>query len=188
MSAFDLSRYVEEQGMVRLIPLLTQYAEHGQFTIINKGPLAPILQKTVGDALLNRNGGVYGLEVKVETQFTGNFFLETWSNKKFSFRKQGWLYTLQTDIFWYYFLDVDELYSMSFHRLWEWAFDHNRLFDFPEKQQRKNAQMNETWGCCVPIPIIEREVGYVLYNPSKSFEPVRFKDINPSEKQDEFSF
>jgi hypothetical protein len=181
VNAFDISRLVEEQGMDAIVPLLRSLAERGQFTLINKGPLAAILQATVGDVLMNRNGNVYGLEVKVEQVRTGNFFLETWSNKKFEPRKQGWMYTLLADIFWYYFLDADELYSMDFRRLWRWAFEQpsrvigsglGRLFDFPEKPQRKVEQLNQTWGRCVPIDTIADEVGYVMYQPRKSFVPV----------------
>lgn len=183
MTAFDLSRYVEDQGMARLIPLLKQYADGGQFVINNKGPLAPMLQATVGDALLNRNGGVYGLEVKIEQEFTGNFYLELWSNKKFDPRKVGWMVSLNADILWYYFLDVDLLFSMSFHRLWKWAFvedqrsvakGRGRIYDFPEKLQRKAAQLNETWGRCVPIATVYAEVGFVMYKPSKSFDPMEY--------------
>lgn len=182
MNGFDLTRYIEQKGMAALVPLLESYADGGHFTLINKGPLVPMLQATIGDVLMNRNGGCYSLEAKIEEcDLYDNFFLETWSNKKFEPRKLGWMLTLQADIFWYYFLESDELYSLSFRRLWEWAFlkpqakvdeGRGRIYDFPERLQTKTRQPNETWGRCVPISVIAQEVGCVMYHPRKSLNAI----------------
>lgn len=72
--------------------------------------------------------------------------------------------TLQTDYLFYYFMECKFLYIISFSKLKDW-FDANMassrmLRDFQEKPQTKYAQMNDTWGICTPIPIIEREVGF----------------------------
>jgi len=173
MNTIDLCRLVEEQGMQAIAPLLRSLSDHGQFTVINKGPLVPILQATIGDVTLNHQERFYSIEVKTEQHDDyGNFFFETWSNKNFSRRKLGWMLTLIADVFWYYFLDCDCLYSINLRRLWEWAFIENRIYDFEEKEQAKHRQLNRTFGRCVPISVIKAEVGYRLYHPQQSFEPV----------------
>ena len=64
-------------------------------------------------------------EIKAEERFTGNLFLETWSNKVFAYeyRRPGWMVTLGCDILLCYFLDKKRLYSIPFGRLWSWFWE-----------------------------------------------------------------
>jgi len=169
-SAFDETRKVEAEALKELIPFLRERAFEGRFVVTDKGNLSRILQKTVGDVLFNcQKHKVWAVEIKSEVENKwNNFFLEIWSNlKRFT---PGWMLTLQADILMYYFQKEKELYVMSLPKLKEWAFintskngERGRIWDFPEKQQSKYVQLNDTWGRCVPIPIIAEEVGFSLY-------------------------
>jgi hypothetical protein len=145
----------------------------GRFATTAKGGLSEFLQKTVGDAVFNcPKGKIWAAEIKTEASSRhGKFFLETWSNKCFGRQTNGWMRDLRTDILMYFFQDVRRLYSIPFCRLWEWAWVYQnergwpgRIHDFPEKKQRKYQQQNETWGCCVPITVIAKEVGFRAYD------------------------
>jgi len=127
----------------------------------DKGGLSKFLQHTVGDALVQKDGIAYGVEFKIEQRWTGNFFLETWSNKKWE--TPGWLFTLDTDVLLYYFEDKRLLYSIPFQKLKKWAETQGNMEPFPEKAQRKYDQKNDTWGRCVPIGVVTEQVGCQTY-------------------------
>lgn len=158
MDAFRDAQKLEERSMVILRPFIQQRAWNGQYVTTSKGALARELQKSVGDFLYNGDAEtVYGVEVKVEQNNRhGNFFLETWSNRsRFTL---GWMYTLNTDLLLYHFLEDDLLYKIPFRKLRVWSFHKGRIYDFPEREQAKRAQMNDTWGRCVPIDVVSREL------------------------------
>jgi len=166
---------IGNKGIEELLPLLEQKSFQGRFTFTNKGTLSEFLKKTAGDIIFNcKNGRVWAIEVKTEAEKrTPNFFLETWSNlSRFT---PGWMITLQSDILWYYFQREHLLYSIPFAKLKQWAFIKRRIYEYPEKRQNKWAQLNDTWGRCVPIEIIGNEVGFSVYqihtqNKQGSFE------------------
>ena len=115
-----------------------------------------LIQKTCGDFLArHRRDFAEYVELKAEeANLYGNLFLETWSNK--SRRTPGWMLTCTADWLWYYFVNNRELYLVPFANLTEWA--KQRMFDFPEKPQGKYAQLNDTWGRCVPISVLLNEI------------------------------
>lgn len=119
-----------------------------------------IIQKVCGDLLVQKTGSAKYIELKAERQNDhGNLFVETWSNK--SRGGLGWFHACQADWLWYYFLKPSELYILQMDQLREWArqpMHRPRLYDFPEKNQRRYVQMNDTWGRPVPIEILKREV------------------------------
>jgi hypothetical protein len=159
MNAFDDARTIEERSMVIMRPFIEQRAFNGQYVVTSKGPLARDLQKSAGDFLYNKGDGstVYGAELKCEeSNKYGNFFLETWSNlSRFT---PGWMLTLQTDVLLYHFLNEDELYVIPFRKLRVWAFQRTCIYDYPERGQKKYHQNNDTWGRCVPIDVLTREL------------------------------
>ncbi len=151
--------------MIELLPLLNTKAFQGRFVITDKGNVSELLQKTVGDIIFNcANQETWSIEVKTEEENKyGNFYLETWSN--LSRLTPGWMVTMKADFLWYYFQDIKILYSIQLPKLQSWAFmDRKRIYAFPEKMQKKTVQLNDTWGRCVPIKIIEKEVGFKVYN------------------------
>lgn len=171
-NAYQDACNVEAEGMADIIAFLESQSHHGRFVLTNKGRVSEFLQKTVGDALFNcHEGNIWAVEFKVEeANEHGNFYLETWSNLQWF--TPGWLYKLQADILLYYFLRERELYSIPFAKLKRWAFGSRngtrrlspgRIYEFPEKPQSKREQLNDTWGRCVPISVIEREVGFTKH-------------------------
>lgn len=172
MSAFDTCSRVEDQGVALLLPWLDEQAQQHRVVRIAKGALAKALQQIVGDFLMTtRDGGMSGIELKVEQQGRDRLFLETWSNRNLETRERhaeigsnvGWLYKSRADVLLYYFLSTDELYALSMFRLQQWAFGAGdvppRLYAFPEVGQSKYRQMNDTRGRPVSIDLLRREVG-----------------------------
>jgi len=108
MNAFDSAREVEARSLEILTPFIESRSFDGRFVLIEKGRLAQELQRTIGDAVLTaHNGNFYAVEIKAEeSNKHGNLFLETWSN--LSRYKTGWMFTLDTDLFLYHFIEDDE--------------------------------------------------------------------------------
>lgn len=88
------------------------------------------------------------VEVKTELRHTGNLFWETYSNK--STGRLGWGLTSKADVLYFLFwadaigYRIDDLQSKI------WAFDYSKK-NYPEVQQKKYAQTNDTWGRLVPV-------------------------------------
>jgi hypothetical protein len=110
------------------------------------------------------------LEIKVEQRWSGNHFLETWSNRNLDDpdahydhgSTPGWLVTSRADLLLFYFLDSDDLVTVPLLRLKRWAFDsgpQDGVYAWPEKLQHRYGQRNDTWGRCVPVEHLEAAVG-----------------------------
>jgi len=161
-NAFKEASKIEKLAIKDLTPFIKNRAVDGRFVFTNKGNIAKELQKTAGDVLFNCNQGkIWAIEVKAELENkTGNFFLESWSNKHWF--TPGWMFTLQADILLYYFVLDKMLYSIPFYKLRQWAFGTQKtsgnIFKFQEKKQKKYNQLNDTWGWCVPIALILKQV------------------------------
>jgi hypothetical protein len=175
MNAFRTASLVESRGLSVLLPWLEERSYGGRLVHLAKGRLAEELQREVGDLVLNTDAETFhSIEVKCEEENrTGNLFLETWSNRKRF--KRGWLDHCNADWLLYYFLGSDELYRVSLPRLKQWALIDKNLFrsaagllpdfQFKEKCQGKYNQLNDTWGVCVPIPVLKQEVGLKRIEP-----------------------
>jgi hypothetical protein len=148
--------------MVILRPFIEQRAWNGKYVCLTKGPLAKDLQRSVGDIVFSADADTFfSIEVKAEeTCRHGNFFLETWSNRKRFTR--GWMDHLNADLLLYHFIDEDLLYRIPFGQLRDWAFVKGRIYAFDEKPQRKREQLNDTWGRCVPIQVLSDELNLQL--------------------------
>lgn len=184
MSAFDDARSVEARSLRMLRPFLEDLA--GRYVLTDKGRLARFLQETCGDLLFNDDSGrLWGVELKAELAFTGNLFLETWSNRNLTDPQShadrgsnpGWLTKVRADLLFYHFVDSDRLYILNLYSLKRWAFKNRsqrglseragrirpehpagRIYDFPEREQRKYDQPNDTWGRCVPVSVLIDEM------------------------------
>jgi hypothetical protein len=179
MNAFNHACLVETRAMEDIVPFLKRISLDGRYVLTNKGNLSQELQKMVGDAVLNSHDGrIWGVEIKAEeSDRHGNFFFETWSNRKrFT---PGWMFTLRADILLYYFIKERLLYSFDFFKLRSWAFMDGNINKYPEKPQGKYSQLNDTWGRCVPIIAIEKEVGLRKYNLAEQADDSR-SDNPPS--------
>lgn len=126
-------------------------ADRGRLVATAKGPLSRTLQRSFGDFLINTNAEtVRSLELKVERHWTGNLFLETWSNRNLDDRDAhyehgstpGWLVTSRADRPRVYFLDSDDLVTVPLLRLKRSAFGsgpQGGVYAWPEKQQGGGA-------------------------------------------------
>ena len=131
MNAFQQACVIEERGFASLLPYLEQRAWRGQVILVAKGPLARTFQKAFGDLLVaTGQGNVVSVEVKAQRRWTGNLFLEVWSNKNLDDRAShtergstpGWLITCRADVVGFHFLDLDAVYFLPLFRLQQWAF------------------------------------------------------------------
>jgi hypothetical protein len=163
-NAFEKASLIEAEAMKDIIPFIQRNSWEGRLVLTAKGNLSKELQKQAGDILFNgEDQRLWAVELKAEVEnLYNNFFLETWSNRRrFTL---GWMFTIQSDVLLYYFLKEKELYSISIPKLKAWAFEGQRIYNFPEKRQGKYDQKNDTWGRCVPIETIRHEVGFKFYN------------------------
>lgn len=147
------------------------HSDEGRFVTTNKGPLSRMLQESIGDVILNQDGSVYCVECKVEKKWTGNLFIEVWSNRR-QFNR-GWLDKLNSDVLMYYFLDKKLLYTMPFQRLKKWAYggeNGENLYKYRIVQQKKYSQMNDTWGRIVPIADLASEGLIKIHDLSEILE------------------
>jgi hypothetical protein len=179
-NGFQGARAIEAKGMAVLEPFLMEKSD-GRLVLLEKGPLARVLQESLGDGILQAGAGgrSWSVEIKVEQTDSPNLFLETWSNRNLESREShiergstpGWMLKLRADLLLYYFLDSDRLYVFDLFRLQRWAFGHKasardgQIYRFPEKLQGRWQQLNDTWGRCVPLTVLRDEVGYRLVNP-----------------------
>ena len=162
-NAFDLACCVEDRALNDLMPFLEQKSFNGRFVLTSKGRLSKFLQKEIGDVVLNTSlKNVASVEIKSEQENKyGNLFLETWSNRqRFTV---GWMYTLNADFLFYYFIENRQLFICNFQALKKWAFIDSNIYKYTEKPQSKYTQLNDTWGRCVPINILKNEVCFKEY-------------------------
>jgi hypothetical protein len=131
--------------------------------------------QSYGDLIVKRPNSIKHelVELKIEqTNKHGNLFIETWSNK--SWFNPGWIYKSKADLLFYYFLEQDELYTMSMVDLKKFVFkvnDQKQLMAFgkyKERQQSKHSQPNLTCGLCVPIPDLLQQPGLLRQHSPKA--------------------
>jgi len=168
MSTFIEAQGIEAEALFDLIPFIERrYSPEG----IVKTNSQLHVQKYKGDAIILTVAGGKFVELKAEKEnIYGNLFIETWSNR--SRFTQGWIFTTQADWLWYYFVSNKQLYHVVFQELKKWCFgiesNQGRIWDFPEKQQNKYSQLNDTWGRCIPIQVLKQEVKTFIgpHNPT----------------------
>lgn len=174
MNAFKDASKVEKRSMDILMPMLEPRYD-GRLVLTNKGRLSREVQEKYGDIFVQHaTHGLQSIEVKAEEQNEyGNFYIEEWSNRKWFNR--GWLDKLDCDLLLYHFLREDDLYVLNFANLKRWAYQpfgergRSRIESFRCAQQAKRTQLNDTWGACVPIAVLEKEVGFILMHPAREF-------------------
>ncbi|MHC4621546.1 MAG: hypothetical protein ACYTEQ_27710 [Planctomycetota bacterium] len=170
MNAFVEASKIEAESWRRLMPWIEHSSKNGRCVRIAKGRLSKELQARYGDVFAEseKHGGIIAIEGKAERDYTGNLFLETWSNRKWW--RLGWMFTLDCDVLLYHFLTSDKgqrLYHVAMNDLRKWAFVQmrdrgdrlGRVWDYRAAKQKRYAQLNDTWGRVVPIQDLKREAG-----------------------------
>lgn len=183
MNAFGQARSVEAQSVTRLRSFLAERCDDGRYVVIDKGPLAPVVQQIAGDLCMEVAGRTWFAELKSEERHTGNIFVEIFSNRCLATRNghaeygmtPGWSVTNRADLLLYHFLDKDVLYVIDFYRFKRWFFG---IGDADEREgawrqcsradgvsmpryrlavQKKRSQLNETVGLLVPLADLPRD-------------------------------
>lgn len=149
MNAFQQAKTIEEVARQELLPWLNLRCESVEDTGNSLW-----LQKIVGDFIVVQEGRKRSIELKAEQKYTGNLYLESWSNRPR--RTPGWMWTTQADYLFYFFCDTATLFIIEMKPLIEWAFggadgQPGHIYEYPEKPQAKYDQLNYTWGRVVPI-------------------------------------
>lgn len=157
MNAFNQASTIEDKGIALVMPYLIEKAFDGRVVHLgshnDKSTLIDMQRS--GDFVLNTSENKFiTVELKVESRHTGNLYIETWSNK--NRLNQGWLYKCKSDRLIYLFLDRPaEAYSVNVRKMQNWLFQtingKQRLWSFPEREQGKYKQLNDTWGVLVPV-------------------------------------
>lgn len=154
MNAFDKGRDVERIAREEILPWLLLKCDTVEATDSSE-----FLQKICGDFIVTQMTAKYGIELKAEARFTGNAYLETWSNRERM--TPGWLMTSRARYLFYYFNDTKSLYIIELESLQRWAFGagtgDGRIYKYPEKPQGKYDQLNDTWGRVVGFEELRRQ-------------------------------
>lgn len=181
MPGYQDANAVEQRGMDVLLPFLKLRIFEGHYVLPKRGPISKAIQKDFGDFLFNSDADtIRSIELKIEEKYTGNLYLETWSNRNLENFKSyaergmnpGWFWTSKADFLGAYFLDTDDFYIASFFKLRRWAFKQEQIFRYPEKPQQKYSQLNDTWGRCVTISDLPSEVCLKHFKPLAEAETV----------------
>lgn len=94
-------------------------------------------------------------EFKCEHRWTGNLFVELWSNRAES--RLGWFHTTQTDWLLYGFHDRNVVYQIPWRafRRFLWTPPDYRIDKCRFIFQSKYEQQNDTWGALVPVSLLK---------------------------------
>lgn len=138
----------------------TQFPQYEMREIGGNDETGLFLQKYLGDLVWWRkdpvkHSGISFAEVKAESRFTGNLFIETWSNWADEPGKvtPGWASKIKGHFIFYVFVDRQILYMIPREPLMEWFWNHHH--EYPERTQKKAAQRNITRGVLVPIQDVQ---------------------------------
>ena len=115
------------------------------------------------DLLWKTTLGEKTIEIKGDTYHqTGNFFLETYSNRERN-TPGCFLYT-EADFIYYYFVTIKKLYILPMPETRQWFLQH--IDEFNEKATQtalENGSKYTTVGRLVPIKILTQHVGVKVY-------------------------
>jgi hypothetical protein len=167
MNSFKYCQKIEEAGYELVKPYLRRnFDEWVYVNTVERNELILAFQQNFGDLIVKKDKSIYFIDLKTENEDKyGNFFLETWSNKKRN--TPGWFppeVGVKADFVYYLFLRQKILYILDLPKLRKWAFEEDNLKRYPEKMQNKYDQLNDTWGRCVRIDDLINEGLCVVVN------------------------
>ena len=161
-NAFEECQLIEKRLSKRLEPFIEEIAYKGRHVKTAKGNLAKLLQERCGDELVNiTDEHIIGLEYKVERRWTGNLFIEIWSNQKR--QTKGWAYKLECDFVLFYFGDKDKLVIVHWPTMWGWLNTRKpsgllQMDPYKLVEQKEHIQPNDTWGKLVNVSEVLKNV------------------------------
>lgn len=172
-------REAEEAGIQLVMPLLETWKKPGTAIGDTKKALNRVVwQRTIGDLFLtNRKDQFLGIEVKTEYRYTGNLFIETWSNyAPGQWQRSGWIFTLCADWIFFVFLERHLTFLANLPRLKKWCLDEGNLYRFSERMPQRE-QTNRTIGCPVPLAVLWEPVGLRGWSLGDGEKELRLSDL-----------
>jgi hypothetical protein len=181
---------IEQVGRDLVRPLIESWIQPGCLWDTNSARQTALWQRFMGDyagKTLGRDELV-GIEVKTEQRYTGNLFVESWSNKSHYRTRDGWIFTLNADVLVMVYLDVRAAMVMRLDKLKHWCLEEGNLYRFPEKLVHRSAdgeQKNQTVGYPIPFVAILEPVGITCYrmNGGDTWGRCKLFDIELSNKE-----
>lgn len=166
-NAYDDARDVEKRGMQPVAEWIKRQFRGDTLIDTNDPGVREYLQKFAGDFLVQDVAGhLVTVEAKIEEKWTGNLFIEIWSNRSRGTR--GWFHNSRADYLVCYFIDKDRLVYGPMRRLQDWWDADGSKRGFPLVKQSKYSQLNDTWGALVPVSSVNHIVtDYRLSDISK---------------------
>lgn len=169
---------IEADGRALFLPYLEATSDRVVDT--NAFRSSEAAQRTFGDFLVWRGAQVLGWELKVEQAYTGNLFLEAFSNAwPGRHERAGWLYTLRADYVTFVFLSNRTAFTTELPALREWfeaSVPGNPQYEpkFPRRAQR-----NLTVGYPVSIADLWQRVRVecVRFDAAGRWVPAGLKDV-----------
>jgi hypothetical protein len=173
VNGFERANVVGDIAVEKALRLFRERSYLGQIVTTFKGLLSEELQKSAGDLLFNsakHPERIVSVEVKGEKKYTGNFFLEYWSNRKRL--TPGWMITLRADLLCYVFNDIEHAFIVELPKLQDWAFRQEterrdfdgHIYKYRLRPQGAYEQLNDTWGRLVPIEAVQHDVGLIHWD------------------------
>ena len=180
----------EREGIRLALPYLQRMCKPGAEPLdTNRAKNSELLQRTIGDYLVPCvDGKLESYDVKTEREYTGNLFVETWSNRAAGvWEKLGWIYTLRSDYLMAIYLDVKAAFVIPYGPLYEWCITSGNLYvgNYRERLVHRSAngqQRNQTIGYPVPFShIVDKlRIQCLRYFPEAGWVNSRLVDIGTS--------
>jgi hypothetical protein len=162
MSAFEKCKDspLNKEFQAAMVPVMRELAGGGAPTPLEAQEKDKLFElQSLGDYISWNvsKSEQYRFELKVEPTWTGNLFIESWSNRQDM--RQGWFHTLKVDALLYGFPTPDRVvFVIPWKKLREFLWHPKyRVDKMPFVQQRKHIQHNDTWGWLVPVEELKRE-------------------------------
>lgn len=167
---------IEAEGILLISEALEQkYPDTSVRPVNGNNETSKSLQMNYGDLLWfsmdkTKSTNIAFIEAKIERRYTGNFFIETWSNWTSDPRRinHGCMVKTMAHHLCYCFMDKRVCYMMNRKLVLDYVFSNHDKYT--ETTQRRHAQMNVTRGLLVPVLEIEE----MLNNAGK---PVQYLEL-----------
>src|SRR5262245_11104701 len=153
MTRYQHSLAVEQAGKKRLARFFENWSAGAPLIETEKD------DQICGDYIVQTaSNTILGVELKTVEGTYDKFFIELWSNRKY--QTCGWLYTSVADRLVYHYQGDDRLFVMDMTALQRWLARDNFVGSFPECQQLKCHQLNDTWGALIPHEAVRNAIGF----------------------------
>jgi hypothetical protein len=158
MGSFEKAKKLEEQHTPSVLSYLREDLGLAPTPLISNDRTKLFTLQRLGDfiAFSPDENQQHTFEWKIERQFTGNLFMELWSNRKAG--RPGWMVTSEADWLIYAFAIQGMAWVYDWKQMKEWLWHPTYAVDtgeFPLRSQGKYDQHNDTWGYLVKMDLLK---------------------------------